>query len=61
MIVTMEHCRKAKMCRRGVKAFIESKGLDWNEFRKKGLPLDEIEKTGDAMALKVCEIVKNGN
>jgi hypothetical protein len=57
-IVTMQHVRKAKMCSRGARAFFARHGLDWAEFRRVGLPASVIEATGDAMAIKVCEVAR---
>ena len=51
--VTMRHIRQCKMCSRGARAFFERHGLDWSEFLRSGIPVDELEQTGDAMALQV--------
>ena len=58
MRVTMQHVRKARMCSRGARAFFTRHGLDWAEFLRAGLPIEQIEATGDAMALKVCEVAR---
>jgi hypothetical protein len=54
----MEHVRAARMCSRGARAFFERHGLDWQRFLAEGLPAEQIEATGDAMALKVVEVAR---
>lgn len=56
--ITMEHVRAARMCSRGARAFFERHGLDWQRFLAEGLPAEQIEATGDAMALKVVEVAR---
>lgn len=56
--VRMEHVRAARMCRRGAKAFFERHNLDWETFLREGLPAEQIEATGDAMAIQVVEVAR---
>lgn len=58
IVVKMEHVRAAKMCIRGARAFFERHNLDWNTFIREGLPVEQIEATGDAMALQVAEVAR---
>lgn len=58
IIVRMEHVRAARMCSRGARAFFERHNLDWNTFIREGLPVEQIEATGDAMALQVAEVAR---
>ncbi len=58
VIVTMTHVRKARMCAAGTKAFFKRHNLDLKTFLHHGLPVETIEATGDAMALKVAEIAR---
>lgn len=58
--VKMVHVRQAKMCSRGARAFFERHGLDWGTFLEEGLDSDIIEQTGDAMALAVVKVAKDG-
>lgn len=58
--VKMIHVRQAKMCSRGARAFFEKHNLDWQKFLDEGLPVEIIEATGDAMALQVAKVAKNG-
>lgn len=60
LLVNMRHVRQAKMCSRGARAFFERHNLDWQKFLEEGLPVEQIEATGDAMALEVAKVAKNG-
>lgn len=60
MKVYMYHVREAKMCAKGTRAFFERQGWDFQEFLKNGLDAEFFIKTGDAMALQVVEVAKNG-
>lgn len=57
-IVTLEHCRRLRYCARGMRAFFARHGLDWTAFRARGLPADEIEATGDAMAIRAAALAR---
>lgn len=57
-MVKMEHVRAVAMCSRGARQFFIRHNLDWNKFIKEGLPVEVIEATGDAMALKVVEVAR---
>ena len=54
VVVTMRHVRQCKMCSRGARAWFERHGLDWGEFLRSGLPAEDLEQTGDAMAIQVA-------
>lgn len=56
--VKMNHIRAAKMCSRGARQWFERHGLDWSTFLREGLPVEEIEATGDAMALRVARVAR---
>lgn len=58
-IVTLAHCRQLGYCSRGMRAFFAAHGLDWSEFRERGLPAPTIEATGDAMALRAAQLARN--
>jgi hypothetical protein len=60
VIVRMRHIREARMCSSGARAFFERHGLDWGQFLKQGIEADKLSSTGDAMALAVVEVAKNG-
>lgn len=56
----MSDIRKAKMCSRGTRAFFLAKGWDFQDFLKNGLDEEILVQTGDAMALQVVEVARNG-
>lgn len=58
LLIKMEHVRQARMCSKGARAFFQRHGLDWERFRREGLPAEVIEATGDAMALRVVEVAR---
>ena len=60
MKIYMSDLRKAKMCARGSRAFFLSQDWDWQDFLKNGIDLEIVEKSNDAMAQQVVEVVKNG-
>lgn len=57
-LVTLEHCRRLGYCARGMRAFFARLGLDWDLFRSRGLPADEIEATQDAMAMAAARLAR---
>ncbi|MFN4317203.1 hypothetical protein [Acinetobacter parvus] len=56
----MSDIRKANMCSRGTRAFFLARGWDFQDFLLNGLDEEQLIKTGDAMALQVVEVAKNG-
>lgn len=58
MTITMAHVRKAKMCSRGARAFLLRHGVDWSAFLNHGVDSEFLERTGDAMALRVVEVAR---
>jgi hypothetical protein len=60
LLITMRDVRAAKACSRGAREFLAKHGLDYDEFLKNGLPASVIEATGDAMALDIVRIARNG-
>lgn len=58
VMVRMEHVRAARQCSRGARAFFTRHGLDWERFLRNGVPVELLEATGDAMAIKVCEVAR---
>lgn len=58
VMVKMEHVRAARMCSRGARAFFQRHNLDWEAFLRVGLPAEQIEATGDAMAIRVAEVAR---
>ncbi len=60
ILVQMSHIRKARMCSRGARSFFIRHGLDWTAFLHEGVPVEQLEATGDAMALKVAKVARDG-
>lgn len=58
LIVRLEDIRALKFCSRGTRDFFQRNGMDWATFIKEGLPAEQFEATGDAMALKVVEVAR---
>ena len=58
-VVTLAHCRSLGYCARGMRDFFARHGLDWQAFRERGLPADEIEATGDAMAARAAALARS--
>lgn len=56
----MSDIRKAKMCSRGTRVFFLARGWDFQDFLKNGLDEEFLIKTGDAMALQVVEVARDG-
>lgn len=58
IMVHMRHVRAAKLCSKGARAWFEQYGLSWNEFLSNGMSADDLEATGDALALRVTAIAR---
>lgn len=58
VIVQMRHIRAAKLCARGSRHWFETNGFSWADFVANGKPADELEATGDALALQVVAIAR---
>ncbi len=57
-IVTMRHIRSAKLCASGARDWFKQYGFSWSDFLENGKPVEELEATGDALALKVTAIAR---
>ena len=53
--VQLHHARALHYCNKGMRAFCERHGLDFNKFRKEGLPVDELAHIDDAMLNALIE------
>lgn len=60
MKIYMYHVREAKMCAKGTRMFFERHNFDFQDFLKNGIDAELFIATGDAMALQVVEVAKNG-
>lgn len=60
MRIYMSDIRKANMCSKGTRVFFLQQGWDFQDFLKNGIDAEKFIKTGDAMALQVVEVARNG-
>ena len=58
VIIRMRDLRAAHGCSRGGRKFCVRHGLDWSSFLKNGVESEVLEKTGDAMAIRVVEVAR---
>lgn len=58
IVVTVADIRQCRMCMRGAREFYKRHKLDWGQLLSEGTPVELIEATGDAMALKVVEVAR---
>jgi len=62
MIITLQHLKSIPTtngrhgyCNKTSRPTFKRYGLDWNEFRKNGLPEEDFLATGNAMAIALVE------
>lgn len=55
---TMRDLRAIKGCAKGARYFCKTHGLDYEEFRLRGLDGRVLEATGDAMAIRLVEAAR---
>jgi len=58
VIVVQQDMRALQYCSRGVREFFRLHGLDYGKFLQEGIPAEELEATGDAMAKAVAEVAR---
>lgn len=63
VLATLRHMRKAHMCTRGTRAWFRRQWPDcwverWYAFRHGGIPVEWLEQTGDAMAIKLAQVAR---
>ena len=58
VMVRISHLRKAELCSSGARRWFNSYGFSWNDFLQNGKSADELEATGDPLALKVVAIAR---
>lgn len=63
MIVRRHHMDEMQppYCANGTRRWFARMGLDWADFLRNGIEDSVLEATGDAMALKLLEHVRNQN
>lgn len=54
IVVTVRHVREELLCTRGMREWLTVHNFSIVEFVRQGLPVEKLEATGDAFALKVC-------
>ena len=57
-VVTHADLAALKYCNSGARIFFQTHNLDWDTFRKAGLPFEDFIKINDSMATKVIEEAK---
>ena len=62
LIITLEDMAQVRgfnvrpgLCRSGARAWAARHGLDWDTFRKRGLPASQLLAVGDAFAVATVE------
>ncbi|MFW6002385.1 MAG: hypothetical protein ACOCQD_03515 [archaeon] len=56
----VQDLRKAKYCLKGSRRMFKRLGLDWQDFLKNGIDVEELEKkVDDAMVTKFANYVRN--
>jgi hypothetical protein len=58
--VTIEDVRAAGYCVSGARTWFRQHGLSFRDFMREGVPISTLEATGDAIALRMCEVKRGG-
>ena len=59
VLVYMRHLREANICRSGMYEWFQQYGIDHRKLHKdRGLPVEELEATGDHFAILVANIAR---
>lgn len=58
IMVRPDDMHELSYCNRGARQWFQRAGLDWSRFVLDGLPVEDFEATGDAMALALAEHVR---
>lgn len=64
IIVTLEHARAASiagqgvLCAPGIRAWADRHGVDLRQVALEGLPIQQVERIGDAFALRAAAIAR---
>ncbi|KVW96173.1 hypothetical protein [Thiobacillus denitrificans] len=59
MIITRSHMDELGYCARGARRWFARMGLDWAVFVRDGIDADVLLATGDAMALRLIDHIKD--
>ena len=52
------HLRSEKICMEGGRTWYAHQGLSWNKLLEEGTPVEDLEATGDKMALDVARAAR---
>jgi hypothetical protein len=58
IVVRVEHVRRACFCMAGLRVWLARHDLDLLQMIRSGIPIERLEATGDALALRVCAIAR---
>lgn len=58
MIITIDDCRKAGHCVKGIRAWFDTYGLDFKKFLKEGIEEEAFLATKDAYAIEIVRLKK---
>lgn len=61
IMVKLADLARAGICRKGAKRWALSQGIDWEKFRKEGLPIEDFESWGHACSDRVARLVRERN
>lgn len=59
MIIVRSHLDELGYCARGSRRWCASAGINWAEFVRCGIDADVLLATGDAMAIRLVEHVRD--
>ena len=51
--------KRTTYCVPGTRAFFEKHGLDFRDFMRNGIPIEEVEQFDDVMVRRVIEVARN--
>lgn len=60
LIITHSDAIAHGYCNRVSRPWCKQHGFDWYEFRHHGVSAEALEATGDAMAIRLCRLVRDG-
>lgn len=58
LIATHEDAKALGYCNSGLRKWFPRDGVSFDDFRKDGVTVDWLRATGDAMALRLAEVVE---
>lgn len=58
ILVQPKHARLLKFCAKGQRLWAIQHGLDWSEYCKNGLPIEQFRALDDEMAQAVADVAE---